>query len=89
MVEHACHASTGETGIEDSPVGDQLQKETLFPRKKRKAVMNVLPAILGTHRPSPATSSPKTEREAGAAPAPSCHLPPFPPILVTQSFVWG
>lgn len=95
MVEHACHASTGQTGIEGSPVGDQLQKETLFQRGGKKKtperLMNVLPAILGTHSPSPATrSSPKTDRGRSST---SVQLPPSSlpaiPSRLTQSFVWG
>lgn len=70
-------------------MGGQLQKEALFRRgNKKEILMNVLPAIPGTHSPSPATSRPKTD---GSKSSTSPQLPPstIPPSRVTQSFVWG
>lgn len=76
-----------ETGIEDSPA-DQLQKETMFQREKKTRVTNVLPALLRTHSPSPATSSPKTDRGRSRT---SSQLPPssFPAILGDSEFRLG
>lgn len=67
-------------------MGGQLQKETLFHRKKKESLMNVLPALHRPHSPSPATSSPKTGESST-----SSQLPPFDSHHpgVTQSFVWG
>lgn len=62
-------------------MGGQLQKEALFRRgNKKEILMNVLPAIPGTHSPSPAMSRPKTDgkQEQHQPPAATFHHSPIP-----------